>query len=128
MKTAAIEHIKIRDKTNKNKTKIDNIKQKKETYKNKETDDENNKHNENPASQREKRKLFLVDYCKRSITKCRRCKKSIIKDNLRIGKPMKFKTKFIYHYFHVECAFRSFEKAKSTLNTITCIDDIIGFE
>ena len=128
MKTAAIEHIKIRDKTNKNKTKIDNIKQKKETYKNKETDDENNKHNENPASQREKRKLFLVDYCKRSITKCRRCKKSIIKDNLRIGKPMKFKTKFIYHYFHVECAFRSFEKAKSTLNTITCMDNINGFE
>ena len=41
---------------------------------------------------------------------------------------MKFKTKFIYHYFHVECAFRSFEKAKSTLNTITCMDNINGFE
>ena len=66
MKTTAIEHIKIREQTkiNKTKTKIDNIKQKKETYKNKKTDDGNNNQDENPDSQR---KLFLVDYCKRSI-------------------------------------------------------------
>ena len=41
---------------------------------------------------------------------------------------MKFKTKDIYHYFHIDCAFKSFEKAKTTLNTITSMDNINGFE
>ena len=76
----------------------------------------------------EGKKYFLVDYCKRSTTKCRRCKKTIQKGDLRIGKSAKLKAKNIYHYFHVNCAFISFEKAKSALNTITCMDDINGFE
>ena len=74
------------------------------------------------------KKIFLVDYCKRSTTKCRRCKKNIAKNDLRIGRSTKFKGKYIYHYFHVNCAFQSFEKAKSSTNTINCMDDVMGFE
>ena len=74
------------------------------------------------------KQLFMVDYCKRGTTKCRRCKKNISLAELRIGKSVKFKTKNIYHYFHVKCAFESFEKARSAVNTITCMDDIMGFD
>ena len=71
---------------------------------------------------------FIVDYCKKGTTKCRRCKKNIPLAALRIGKLAKFKTKDIFHYFHVTCAFKSFEKARSSANTITCMDDIMGFD
>ena len=71
---------------------------------------------------------FMVDYCKRGSTKCRQCKKNIPKDVLRIGKSVKFKAKYNYHYFHINCAFKSFERAKSAENTIKCMDDIAGFE
>ena len=50
-------------------------------------------------------KNFSVDYCKRGTTKCRKCKKNIPLTALRIGKLVRFKTKDIYHYFHVTCAF-----------------------
>ena len=71
---------------------------------------------------------FMVDYCKRGVTKCRRCKKHIPKGELRIGKSAMFKEKCIYHYFHIKCVFESFEKSKSAASTITCMDDIMGFE
>ena len=71
---------------------------------------------------------FMVDYCKKGVTKCRRCKKNIVKGELRIGKSAWFKDKSIYQYFHVKCAFESFEKTRSVANTITCMDDITGFE
>ena len=45
-------------------------------------------------------KVFLVDYCKRGITKCKGCGKNIPKDELRIGKSVKFKDKYIYQYLH----------------------------
>ena len=48
------------------------------------------------------RTKHLVDYCKRGTTRCRRCKKNIPKGELRIGRPAKFKAKYIYHYFHVK--------------------------
>ena len=71
---------------------------------------------------------FMVDYCKRGTTKCRRCKKNILQGELRIGRSAKLKGKDIYHYFHVICAFRLFEKSRSAANTITCMDDIMGFD
>ena len=64
------------------------------------------------------RMRWMVGYCKRGNTKCRRCRKKIPVAELRIGKPVKFKTKNIYHYFHVKCAFESFEKARSPANII----------
>ena len=36
-------------------------------------------------------KVFLVDYCKQGTTKCKSCGKNILKDDLRIGKSVKFK-------------------------------------
>ena len=40
-------------------------------------------------------KTFSVDYCKRTTTKCKVCKKKIPKDELRIGKLVLFKGKHI---------------------------------
>ena len=71
---------------------------------------------------------FLIDYCKRGTTKCKRCKKQIPKGDLRIGKSAKFKKKDIFQYFHPQCAFHSFEKAKLEANTITCMDEMDGFD
>ena len=71
---------------------------------------------------------FMVDYCKKGATKCRRCKKNILKGELRIGKSAWFKAKSIFQYFHANCAFESFEKARSVANTIACMDDMPGLE
>ena len=79
-------------------------------------------------AEQDQKQLFMVDYCKRGTTKCRKCKKKIPSAALRIGKSAKFRTRDIYHYFHVTCAFQSFEKARSSANTITCMDDILGFD
>ena len=79
-------------------------------------------------SDSETHKKFLVDYCERGSTKCKRCKRKIPKDELRIGKSAPFKTKTTIQYFHVQCAFNSFEKARSLSNMITCMDDISGFD
>ena len=38
------------------------------------------------------KKSFLIDYCKRGTTKCKRCKKQIPLGELRIGKSVMFKT------------------------------------
>ena len=71
---------------------------------------------------------FLADYCKRGTTRCRKCKTAIHKGELRIGKSALFKTKYIYQYYHVACAFASFKKAKTLASTITCTEDIGGLE
>ena len=73
-------------------------------------------------------KPFLVDYCKRGTTKCKRCKKQISRGELRIGKSTQFKNKYIFQYLHTQCAFESFKKARLAANTITGIDDIDGFD
>ena len=58
----------------------------------------------------EMHRKFLVDYCKRGSTRCKRCHRKIPKDELRIGKSAPFKTKTIIQYFHVQCVFDSFKK------------------
>lgn len=73
------------------------------------------------------KKLF-VDYCKRGSTKCKRCKKQIPKDVLRIGKMVPFRSIHISQYYHIKCAFDSFQKARVSSNVITCVDDIDGLE
>ena len=71
---------------------------------------------------------FCIDYSKRGTAKCRKCKKVIDKDILRIGKYMAFKGNIIKHYYHSTCAFISFEKARVVTNVITSIDNIDGFD
>ena len=88
-----------------------------------EPEEENVNRNDSEAQRK-----FLVDYCKRGSTKCKRCRKKIPKDELRIGKSAPFKTKTITQYFPVQCAFDSFKRARTSSNVITCMDDISGFE
>ena len=60
-----------------------------------------------------------VDHSKRGTAKCGLCKKPIVKDGLRIGKSIIFKSKHILRYFHVDCAFGSFKKARIAKNVIS---------
>ena len=64
-------------------------------------------------------KKFLVDHCKRGSTKCKVCKKSISKGDLRIGMLVAFKTTYIHQYHHIECAFKRFQRARVSTNAIT---------
>ena len=73
-------------------------------------------------------KKFTVDYSKRGTTKCRYCKKFIVKGMIRLGKSVAFKTIHIIQYFHVNCAFESFRKARSASNIIMSINEIEGIE
>ena len=54
---------------------------------------------------------------KKGHSKMRYC--GIVKDGLRIGKSIIFKLKHILRYFHVVCAFGSFQKARIAKNVIS---------
>ena len=56
--------------------------------------------------------IFSIDYSKRGTAKCKKCKKIIAKGVVRIGKKVPFKVGHIVQFFHLECAFQSFLKAK----------------
>ena len=60
--------------------------------------------NEENSNEIEKCNIFKVDHSKRGTAKCGLCKKPIVKDGLRIGKSIIFKSKHILRYFHVDCA------------------------
>ena len=70
---------------------------------------------------------FCTDYSIRGTAKCRKCKLIIAKNIIRIGKYTEFKGKSIKHYYHLPCAFKSFEKARVITNVITSIDEIDDF-
>ena len=71
-------------------------------------------------------KIFCVDYSKRGTARCKKCKKAITKGEIRIGKSVQFKDKYIYQYYHVHCLFLSFQKARTARNVISNIDDLDG--
>ena len=73
-------------------------------------------------------KKFCVDYSKNGRAKCRKCNKFIEKDLIRVGKNVRFKEKYILHYFHVECVFESFKRAKDISNVITNAKEIAGIQ
>ena len=50
----------------------------------------------------------------------------MVKDGLRIGKSIIFKSKQILRYFHVDCAFVSFKKARIAKNVISDISQLDG--
>ena len=62
---------------------------------------------------------FSIDYSKCGTAKCQKCKKNIGQDELRIGKSLPFKGKFISRYFHVPSAFAMFRKARVATCTVT---------
>ena len=53
---------------------------------------------------------------------------SIAKDDLRIGKMVAYKDKHILKYYHVECAFLSFRRARLAHNVISDINQLDGTE
>ena len=71
---------------------------------------------------------FSVDHSIRGTAKCKQCKKVIQKGILRIGKAVFFKQREIREYYHVQCCFASFQRAKKSTNTITNVSDLSGFE
>ena len=73
-------------------------------------------------------KTFHVDYSIKGTAKCRVCKKVIQKNELRIGKYVPFKQLNILHYFHVNCAFQHFRKARTTSNIIRNLMDLSGLD
>ena len=71
---------------------------------------------------------FSIDYSKRGTAKCRICKKKIPMGEVRIGKLVPFREVHITQYFHLNCSFTSFKKARTVANVITCMDDVDGVE
>ena len=71
--------------------------------------------------------MFCVDYSKNGRAKCKKCNKTISKSELRIGKSISFKSISYLKYFHVECAFKLFERARSLDSIFTSIDELDGF-
>ncbi|MEO2160790.1 MAG: endonuclease/exonuclease/phosphatase family protein, partial [bacterium] len=71
---------------------------------------------------------FQVDYSKKGTAKCKKCSKLITKGKLRIGKSVPFKVGNIFQYFHIDCVFESFRKARQVANVITSTSEIDGFE
>ena len=69
---------------------------------------------------------FSVDYAVRGTAKCKVCKKLINRNDLRIGKLVPFKSKHIKQFYHVDCAFKSFEKAKTPIDRISDPSELDG--
>ena len=69
-----------------------------------------------------------VDHSKLGTAKCRKCKKSILKGTLRIGKYVPYKTVIILHYFHLECGFGLMRRARVHSNTIKDVSELDGID
>ena len=72
------------------------------------------------------RSTFSVDYSKNGTARCKKCKKRIPKDEIRIGKYIQYKAKYFLQYYHVQCLFKYFDKARIESNIISSIDDLRG--
>ena len=70
---------------------------------------------------------FYVDYSVKGTAKCQKCKRCIVKGELRIAKPAIYKKMEIKRYFHVECLFHSFSRSRTLENIITSNNQIEGF-
>ena len=73
-------------------------------------------------------KNIIIDYSKMGTAKCKRCRQIIVKGELRIGKYVLFKRKYILQYYHVQCTFNSFRSARLATNTVMDIKKIEGVE
>ena len=93
-----------------------------------EEDDRGNENDVNGACADASQNLFFVDYSKNGKAKCNRCKKLIPKDELRIGKLVPFKVGHIKKYFHVNCSFLAFRRARLASNLILDMSVIDGLD
>ena len=82
--------------------------------------------NEEDSNDIEQCDIFKAHHSKRGTSKCGQCKKPMVKDGLRIGKSIIFKWKHILQYFHVDCTFGSFKKARIAKNVISDTSQLDG--
>jgi DNA ligase-3 len=73
---------------------------------------------------------FSADYSKRA-SKCKKCKQELPKGSARLAK---LAANFFHDgegemksYFHINCLFDSFKRAKATTKVIESTDDVEGF-
>ena len=71
---------------------------------------------------------FKVDHSKLGTAKCRKCKKSILRGTLRIGKYVPYKTVIILHYFHIECGFDLMRRSRVPSNTVKDVSELDGID
>ena len=71
---------------------------------------------------------FCVDKAKTGKSKCRYCSKLIEKDLLRIGKYAPYKGKIITLFYHSECVFKLFERARHRENCLQNLCELDGIE
>ena len=66
----------------------------------------------------------MTDYAIRGTANCRECEKRINKGDPRIGNLVPFKEKYIFKYHHIDCAFKSFKRARVATNVISDINQV----
>ena len=69
-------------------------------------------------------KNFSIDYSVRGTAKCKRCKNKMDKNVLRFGKRVIFKSRYMQQYFHVDCAFEIFKKARVPTTVFGSLNEI----
>ena len=70
---------------------------------------------------------FSIDYSVRGTAKCKRCKNKMDKNVLRFGKRVIFKSSYIQQYFHVDCGFEIFKKARVPTTVFGSLNELKGF-
>ena len=71
---------------------------------------------------------FCIDYARRGTAKCRKCRNLIAVNQLRIGKFTKFREKIITQFYHPNCAFLLFKKARLLENSVKEVTEIDGVD
>jgi DNA ligase-3 len=73
---------------------------------------------------------FSTDYSKR-VSKCQKCKMELAKGSVRLAKvqPNFFQDGEgeMKNYFHFQCLFETFKRARATTKVIESADDVDGF-
>ncbi|XP_041479664.1 DNA ligase 3-like [Lytechinus variegatus] len=84
------------------------------------------------ASGMDDEKAFMVDYARLGTSKCKRCKQGIEKKSPRIAKltanPFSDDGGMMKNYFHINCMFETFVRARATTKKIEDPSDLDGFE
>ena len=73
---------------------------------------------------------FYVEFSITGRVKCRRCAKKIEQDTLRFYKllPNPKLTEYWRHYYHLECFFLSFDRARVTSSVVNKVSELGGFD
>lgn len=84
------------------------------------------------ASVMDDEKAFMVDYARLGTSKCKKCKQGIEKKSPRIAKlstnPFSDDGGMMKNYFHINCVFETFIRARATTKKIEDPSDLDGFE